>query len=459
MRPYYINKGKYGYYRIRLIDPDTGLITCDRSSHTKDIKTAESLAVKWMLHGVPSAAAGSTQKTRSAKNGQTEAPMSDMEQLLTLAKKLGMTVIPTDQQPFLPKPQAEQTQTPTANTKTRDAKLPLPYGIITSIPVCEFLLDFWNEETSEYVKKRRAKGKSPHSRHCLDMQQVVTRYWKPYFMDTKIGELDFNILDNFFFYIKTELGKANSTVNKAINVAAVAFEYNEKHGRLYNNPMKGIERYGDDRREVGILSRDEVDALFSAEWGKPVCRLANMLAATTGMRAGEISGLRYCDLGTDRIFINHAWGINDGLKSTKTNKKREVAVLPSMISALKELAEENPAFSQTSFVFWSPVKKGLEPYLPGYWEDDFYATLAKIGISKEMRQERNVVFHSWRHFYATQISQRAQEHLAQDTLGHSSAKMTAHYANHNTDEKMDALRLIIKDVTKNIVVIPQQLTA
>ena len=87
MRPYYINKGKYGYYRIRLIDPDTGLITCDRSSHTKDIKTAESLAVKWMLHGVPSAAAGSTQKTRSAKNGQTEAPMSDMEQLLTLAKK------------------------------------------------------------------------------------------------------------------------------------------------------------------------------------------------------------------------------------------------------------------------------------------------------------------------------------------------------------------------------------
>lgn len=204
-------------------------------------------------------------------------------------------------------------------------------------------------------------------------------------------------------------------MNKAINVAAVAFDYCEKHGRLHPPPMKGIERYGDDSREVGILSTDEVEALFSAEWGKPVCRLANMLAATTGMRAGEISGLRYCDLGKDRILINHAWGINDGLKSTKTNKKREIAVLQSMISALKELAEENPSFSQDSFVFWSPIKKGLEPYLPGYWEDDFYATLSKIGISKEMRQERNVVFHSWQHFYATQISQRAQERLTQES--------------------------------------------
>lgn len=130
-----------------------------------------------------------------------------------------------------------------------------------------------------------------------------------------------------------------------------------------------------------------------------------------------------------------------------------------MISALKELTEENPAFSQDSFVFWSPVKKGLEPYLPGYWEDDFYAMLAKIGISKEMRQERNVVFHSWRHFYAPQISQRAQERLAQDTPGHSSAKMTAHYADHNTDEKMNALRLIIKDVTKNILILPNKLSS
>lgn len=111
-------------------------------------------------------------------------------------------------------------------------------------------------------------------------------------------------------------------MTKAINVAAVAFDYCEKHGRLHNIPMKGIVRYGDDSREVGILSTDEVEALFSAEWGKPVCRLANILAATTGMRAGEISGLRYCDLGKDRIFINHAWGINDGLKSTKTNKKK-----------------------------------------------------------------------------------------------------------------------------------------
>ena len=33
MRSYYITKRANGYYRIRLIDQKTGLITCDRNTH------------------------------------------------------------------------------------------------------------------------------------------------------------------------------------------------------------------------------------------------------------------------------------------------------------------------------------------------------------------------------------------------------------------------------------------
>lgn len=53
MRPYYITKRANGYYRIRLIDQKTGLITCDRNTHTKDRGVAESIAVGWMIGGVP----------------------------------------------------------------------------------------------------------------------------------------------------------------------------------------------------------------------------------------------------------------------------------------------------------------------------------------------------------------------------------------------------------------------
>lgn len=153
MRPYYINKGKYGYYRIRLIDPETGMITCDRSSHTTDIKAAESIAVKWMLHGVPSRPVAKAKKPHADQTAPETKSQSDMEQLRSLAKKLGVT-IQTQAQP-------DPIPAPVATTQEQDVKLPAPYGIIAGPPVCDFLLDFWDEETSEYIKKRRAKRKKP----------------------------------------------------------------------------------------------------------------------------------------------------------------------------------------------------------------------------------------------------------------------------------------------------------
>ncbi|MBQ5449908.1 MAG: site-specific integrase [Treponema sp.] len=467
MRPYYITKRANGYYRIRLIDQKTGLITCDKSSHTKDRSTAESIAVDWMIHGVPEGMINA-RKDKPAPSPK-KAKESELDQLMRLAKKYGVTVV----LPQSVAPEASEMPVIAQNTP-QPASLPdyepvqpvsqTPAEKTPSFPddgldVCAFLTDFWDETKSEYIQKKRAKGKGLANRHCKDMRDIVRRYWKPYFDTKKICELDFNCLEDFFFYLKTELNKSSSTVNKAINVAAVAFDFEVKHGRLGKNPMTGIDRYGADTEKRGILSVQEVEKLFSAQWDNPVSRLANMLAATTGMRAGEISGLRYCDLGEDRIFINHAWGVVDGLKSTKTGKKREVPVLPDVIYMLKRLARRNPVYSDSSFVFWSPVKGGKEPFLPRYWEDGLYDTLAKIGISKEQRVERNIVFHSWRHFYATQISERAQASLAQETLGHASAQMTAHYASHGTEEKMAAVQGIMREVTKNVLIMPEQYSA
>jgi integrase len=46
-----------------------------------------------------------------------------------------------------------------------------------------------------------------------------------------------------------------------------------------------------------------------------------MLAMVTGMRAGEIQGLRVQDLGKDCLYIRHSWNRVDGLKTTKNNEK------------------------------------------------------------------------------------------------------------------------------------------
>ena len=44
---------------------------------------------------------------------------------------------------------------------------------------------------------------------------------------------------------------------------------------------------------------DEAAAIFKVQWKDERARLANMLAMVTGMRAGEIQGLRVQNLGKD----------------------------------------------------------------------------------------------------------------------------------------------------------------
>ena len=62
MRPFYITKGRCGYYRIRLVDMASGLIVCDRSSRTSDRKAAERLAWEWGRDGISPVTKKSSEK-------------------------------------------------------------------------------------------------------------------------------------------------------------------------------------------------------------------------------------------------------------------------------------------------------------------------------------------------------------------------------------------------------------
>ena len=70
--------------------------------------------------------------------------------------------------------------------------------------------------------------------------------------------------------------------------------------------------------------------------------------------------------------------------------------------------------------------------------------MAEIGISEEVRKERNIVFHSLRHFCATLLSQRTDIKTVQSILGHRSEKMSIHYSDHETQEKLNNMRNILQ---------------
>lgn len=487
MRPFYITKGRCGYYRIRLVDMASGLIVCDRSSRTSDRKAAERLAWEWVRDGISPVTKKSSEKksldTKTSRavsapveNSMPLGGLSESEEvalLKLLAKKHGFSLgsessvmAATKNVTVADKNTVENAERDFALEKITDADLPLSLsrkkfdaGIFNGVKIADFITDFWTEEKSPYYEQQKAHRKNINGTHCQNMRDMVKRYWIPFFGSSTVDSLTSEILNKFFIYLAADKGLKSSTVNKVLNSAAVPFKFYCKNHKISSNPMDGIERFGCDKTERGILTREEVERLFSFEWENKKKQLANMLAAFTGMRAGEVSALRYCDIYDDRIYVNHNWSVVDGEKDPKRHEVRWVVCPPEICSALKALAKKNPSFSNDCFVFFSRQKKGCVPVLPEAWVRGLDEALEQIGIPSEARKARHIDFHSWRHFFATEISERVQMGTAQKLLGHKDASTTAIYASHESEEHMAAVQNVMAEFRKNIRILPFQLVA
>ena len=171
------------------------------------------------------------------------------------------------------------------------------------------------------------------------------------------------------------------------------------------------------------------------EWNDERAKLANMLSMCTGLRAGEIQGLRLQDLGKDRLYIKHSWNLQDGLKTTKNGEERTVYLpFPQIVEAMKKLAETNPyGQGMSGYVFWATVPN--KPMESKTWLYELRKVLKSIGV----QDAESYTFHSWRHFFSTYMSERVNQKTLQRQTGHKTLSMLEHYARHETSEDIEML--------------------
>jgi integrase len=210
-------------------------------------------------------------------------------------------------------------------------------------------------------------------------------------------------------------------------VTAFKWAYNRE--LIDRDLYSGIIWFSGKPKERQILSPEQAAAVFRVPWKDERTRLANMLAAVTGLRSGEIRGLRLQDMGRDCLYIRHSWNPHEGLKSTKNNEPRRVELpFPAVIQDLLNLAAKNPhGTGMDSFVFWAALKpdKPLEERL---LIKDLRGALIQTGMSGEAA--RVYTFHAWRHFFTSYMRPRIDEKLLQKQTGHKSPIMIAHYSDH-----------------------------
>ena len=450
MQPFYLAKNSSGYYKVCFVNTETGKVINTKSTHTKNKFEANMIASSWVTKGAPEKRTSPSRAFNLQQADSSSIDLNSVAQRLTreeasllidlLNKRFNfvssadcLNTIPNNSVNLVPNVQSANAEKVSDSTK--------PIFLI------ETLSNFWDFENSEYVKKRIARGYDIKQRNCKEKLGIVKRYWAKYFdADRTVQSLTSRELDDFLMYLRTEKNLSADTVNKTMTAGNMAFEFLIKEGLITSNPLSSVERFKVNAKKRGIPTETEMKKLMELnwDWTDSVNKLAFKVAALFGLRAGEISGLQVCDIDAtaDLLYIRHSWNDTDKLKDTKNGDDRIIPIEHGVALELLMNARRNPDYSDTSFVFWSPKVAG-QPMWPSSFEDDFYLAMQKIGISEEQRKERNIVFHSLRHYCATQIAQRASLEIAMKILGHRTEEMTRLYSEHETQMKLNNAKEVL----------------
>ena len=152
--------------------------------------------------------------------------------------------------------------------------------------------------------------------------------------------------------------KGDSTANKVITILKTIFKEGFFREEIEKDPTIGIGRVNYQKTEVGIFTIDELLSLFPRNSLKPWTDIHDytcfLIAASTGMRRGEILALRWqnVDLGNSVIRILEAWKDKDEIGLPKWNKKRIVPLSNRTTEKLKKLKEQSRQTTFDRLVFW-----------------------------------------------------------------------------------------------------------
>ena len=162
------------------------------------------------------------------------------------------------------------------------------------------------------------------------------------FGDTRLFDLTSRQIRDY----ETELlcqGLSPSTVGKSHRLLHGILERAVADGLIAKNPVAGVKppkRGMPKPNSLDAAGRAELVRRLDAE-GDSVTTIAARIALFTGVREGEVCGLQWKDValseGEGFIWIRQSIGRGTGgayLKSTKTEKARDVPVSPSLAQAL-----------------------------------------------------------------------------------------------------------------------------
>jgi len=261
------------------------------------------------------------------------------------------------------------------------------------------LAERWAKITRKRVKTSTFRG----------YQIAMNAYILDRFGNVPISRVSYIDIEEFI----TDLDCSNKRINNLLVPLRGVFKLAHRSGFIENNIMSMVENRKIEKPKISPLSMEEVDHFL--ECVQPFYRPFFVVAFFTGMRAGEMSALKWKNVDFDRRIIKivetRVYG-EEGRPKTNSSY-RDIDMLPMVYDALKKQELKTRILSK--YVFLNQDNKPIE-----------IETLRKNAWSKGLKKAgidyRPVI--QTRHTFATMmVSSGENLGWIQKMMGHSSLKM------------------------------------
>ncbi len=305
--------------------------------------------------------------------------------------------------------------------------------------MAEFSVGWWDKETCEYLKSRMARRKISTS-YAREGKRILEQDILPTFGRKRLDAITSHDVDMWMVsYVGR--GRAGESVNKMFAILKIMLDQAVRKGLVRKNPCNSIQRVAVAKRKVELFTPDEVRRLFSPNdvplmWEDHLHYTANMLSATTGLRLGEVLGLKGQYVFGDYVEVCAQYTSYHEYTETKTHDVR-IVTIPSVVSVwLSRLKEING----DGFLF--ATDGGIKPVSRSAIYKHFQHALARIGVDREAQVRRNLTFHKWRHFFNTTLRMGdVADSKVRKLTGHRSEAMTELYTHFDSRSFTDVRRI------------------
>jgi integrase len=174
---------------------------------------------------------------------------------------------------------------------------------------------------------------------------------------------------------------------------------------------------------------------INPEWWK----LAKVVALKIGIENEEMIAIQPDNLDTDQNCITLRYSYSPGTRKIQMKKyaeKRSIPIDTSTLQRLLSISGKNAnGFILSGSESENPVDfDSLEPKM---------ARKLILSYGEIARRERNISFHSFRHFFNSTIRGTVSDDILRLQTGHSDSKMTDHY-DHMTDDRGEQVRQAVR---------------